>query len=1077
MFYRITRISAVVFICLSPLLLSAQKISISEKYDTIKTYPFYDPNPLPAMAINKKVSPFYPYSMIDGYTDKGVDQKWKVVKLENDFITVTVLPEVGGKVMGAIEKSTGKEFVYLNHVMKFRAVGIRGPWTSGGIEHNFGLDLGHAPWAAAPVDYALITNPDSSVTCVVGGLDLASRSDWRVKINLPKNKAYFETEALWFNPLPFHQAYLSWENAAFKASDDLQFFFPGNYHIGHDGLASSWPIDTSGRNLSFYRNNNFGGSKSYHVVGDYRNWFGGYWNNSSFGFGHWSAYADAPGKKLWIWSLARDGAIWEDLLTDKDGQYIEAQSGVKLNQAAERSGYHSPFRQLSHKLFYTDTKTDYWFPVKGTAGMVDANIYGTLNVDAGSDSLKVAISPLQDIRDSLVILVNNQKIYERKLNLATMETFRLALPRKVRAGDTLTVNIGNKKLYYSNHHESLVSRPVVANDSIASSNSAEQLFRMGEEQNAMRNYNEAMNFYNETVKLEPTHGEALSRIAELYYRRGRYNEGILYATRVLEFSTYDGGANFIYGALQAKLNNIDKAEEAFSIASYTMEFRSAAYTEIAALELKRKDFALARVYAQKSLDFNRYNLKAAEYLVAAQRKLNNLSESSAARNELLMIDPLNHFARFEKLLSSSGSAGNRAEFQAGIQNEFPQETYLEVALQYVNVGMNNEAIELLEMAPPYPTVYYWLAYLYRNTSAKKSKEFLTRAEAISPNLVFPFRPETLEILQWARDYDSSWKLFYYAGLIQWNNNNLSEAKELFKRCGNAPDYAPFYITRGILFGDDAENKKDALSDLEKARSMDAGEWRAWHALTDFYETNGSSIAQLENSNKAYLRFAANPVISIDYAKALLNSNKPKESISVLKRTLVLPQEGAREGHEIFALANTALALNNIEEKKYKTAITNLTDAKAYPENLGSGMPFDPDYRLLNFLLAYCEEQIGNKEKAMTYYNDIINYSADPDRFNDAGNPIENYISLLVLKKFDRQYKADALMKGWIKFEDSLNTWHISATRLSPQMKWVVAKYNGQPETATGHKTNIAQSGNVTRFSLFLKALEFINSKN
>ena len=175
------------------------------------------------------------------------------------------------------------------------------------------------------------------MSCIVGGLDLASRSEWRVKINLPKDKAYFETEALWFNPLPLHQAYLSWENAAFKATDDLQFYFPGNYHIGHDGFASPWPINDKGRDLSVYKNNNFGGSKSYHVVGDYRNWFGGYWKNSSFGFGHWSSYDEVPGKKLWIWSLSRDGAIWEDLLTDKDGQYIEAQSGVKLNQAAEKS--------------------------------------------------------------------------------------------------------------------------------------------------------------------------------------------------------------------------------------------------------------------------------------------------------------------------------------------------------------------------------------------------------------------------------------------------------------------------------------------------------------------------------------------------------------------------------------------------------------------------------------------------------------------------------------------------------------------------------------------------------------------
>ncbi len=598
----------IVFAYLFAMPLYAQNISITEELQTIKTYPFSDYNPLPAMVISKKVSLFYPYSMIDGYTDKGINKKWKVVTLENDFINVTVLPEVGGKVMGAIEKSTGKEFIYLNHVMKFRAIGIRGPWTSGGIEHNFGLDLGHAPWAAGPVDYSLINNPDGSVSCVVGGLDLASRSEWRVKINLPKNKAYFETEALWFNPLPLHQAYLSWENAAFKASDDLQFYFPGNYHIGHDGLASPWPIDSKGRDLSLYKNNNFGESKSYHVVGNYRNWLGGYWKNSSFGFGHWSSYSDAPGKKLWIWSLDRQGAIWEDLLTDKDGQYIEAQSGVKLNQAAERSGYYSPFRQLSHKPLYSETKTDYWFPVKETGAMVDANTYGSLNVVFIKDSLFVTVSPLQEMKDSLVIKVNNNSLFSEEVNLKPMKTFSHSYRVAINANDSFTVNLGNKKLFYSNRNESLITRPERSNDSIKDFNSGKRLFRMAEEQNAMRNFNEAMELYEQCIKKEPTHNEALARIAELYYRMGEYGKGISYARQVLEFSTYDGAANYIYGALQDKLNKLDEAEEAFSIASRTMEFRSAAYAQIAAIELKRKNFEQAVIYANRSLDYNKYNL-------------------------------------------------------------------------------------------------------------------------------------------------------------------------------------------------------------------------------------------------------------------------------------------------------------------------------------------------------------------------------------------------------------------------------------------------------------------------------------
>ena len=1065
-----------VLVSILPGLAYGQNVSLTQDYQIVRTYPFSDPNPLPAMAISKMASCFYPYFMIDGYTNQAFDKKWKVVKLENDFITVTVLPEVGGKVWGAVEKSTGKEFVYRNPVMKFRSIALRGPWTSGGIEHNFGLDLAHAPWAASPVDYIMINNPDGSISCVVGGLDVASRSEWRVKINVPKDKAYFETEALWFNPLPLHQAYVSWEVAAYKGTNDLRVYFPGNYHIGHNGQASPWPIDSEGRDLSYYRNNNFGNSKSYHVMGDYRNWFGGYYENLSFGFGHWSLYADSPGKKLWVMSLARDGGIWDELLTDNDGPSVEGQSGVKFNQASERSGYHSPFRQLSHKPFYTETKTDYWFPVNEIGGMVDANIYGTLNVKAIKDSLYVSICPLQQIDDSLVISINGNRIFSEKVNLEPVKTFRRSLVVAAESHDKLTVNLGNRKLYYSGKSESIISRPVRTSDNIKDYNSAERIFRMGEEQNTMRNYVEAMGLYEKCIEKEPTHSEALARIAELYYRKGHYEEGIPYARKVLEFSAYDGAANYIYGALHDKLNNIDEAEEAFSIASRTMEFRSAAYAHIAALELKRKNYEQAVLFAGKSLDFNKYNLTAASYLISAYRKLNKVRESEEAINELLQIDPLNHYARFERYLSASETATGRSAFQAGIQNEFPHETYLEIAVQYANTGMNEEAIKLLDMAPAYPTVYYWLAYLNRNNSKQKVEEYLNKADAISPWLVFPFRLETIPVLKWAEQQRHSWKTVYYSALIQWNNNNLIEAKELFDKCGNESDYAPFYISRGILLSDDQLKQDDVLEDFKRAILIDPKEWRTWHYLSSFYERKGSFSEQFDNAKKAYRIFSSNPVISIDYAKALLNVKKPKECNDVLKTTVIFPQEGAREGHEIFEVANIMLALNSLEQKKYKEAVKHLERAKQYPENLGAGKPYNPDYRLIDYLLAYCEKESGDEQKSLENYMNIIDFSSDPERFNSARNPGANYITVLVLNEFGKEKQAADLMEGWKNYRDSLSTWQISNTRISPQMEWVLTKYNDHSADTKALEEKIKGTGRENQFTLFLRALEIVERK-
>ncbi len=166
----------------------AQEARIYEKSQQIKTYSFWDPDPVPILKNNKTI---YPYFRFDGYSTQAETKPWNVVYLENPYIKVAVLPEVGGKVYGAIEKSTGYDFIYQNSVLKFRDIGLRGPWTSGGIEFNFGVQ-GHAPTTASPVDYLLKENKDGSVSCFVGALDLASRTQWSVEIRLSKDAASFQ---------------------------------------------------------------------------------------------------------------------------------------------------------------------------------------------------------------------------------------------------------------------------------------------------------------------------------------------------------------------------------------------------------------------------------------------------------------------------------------------------------------------------------------------------------------------------------------------------------------------------------------------------------------------------------------------------------------------------------------------------------------------------------------------------------------------------------------------------------------------------------------------------------------------
>src|SRR5659263_54050 len=292
-----------IIIAIPGLVVAQQNAILKEYKKEITTYPFSDPDPV----ANR--GNIYPYFRYDGFTDQPVQKLWKVVELENDYIKLQIMPEIGGKIWTAIDKQSGKSFIYENDVVKFRDIAMRGPWTSGGIESNFGI-MGHTTTVATPIDYLTRKNDDGSVSCIIGALDLLTRTQWNLEIRLPKDKAYFITHVYWHNSTPIEQPYYSWMNIAVKTNDSLEFIDPGTNYIGHDGTVHSWPFDSlNNRNLSIYKQNNFGTSKSQHDLGTYSKYFGAYWQKKDFGMIHFAERRDKLGKKVFVWALSGEGKI------------------------------------------------------------------------------------------------------------------------------------------------------------------------------------------------------------------------------------------------------------------------------------------------------------------------------------------------------------------------------------------------------------------------------------------------------------------------------------------------------------------------------------------------------------------------------------------------------------------------------------------------------------------------------------------------------------------------------------------------------------------------------------------------
>ncbi len=1014
-----------ILLCATSLLqpLFEQQATVTETVETVKTYPFSDPDP-----VADPSDLFYPYFRFDGFSAKGINRQWKVVSLENDYIKLTLFPEIGGKIWGAVDKTTGKEFIYNNHVVKFRDIAMRGPWTSGGIEFNFGI-IGHAPTSSTPIDYVTRQKPDGSVSCYVSSYELVTRTLWTVEVNLPKDKAYFTTTTTWHNSSSIDQPYYQWMNAGYPTAGNAEFCYPGTNYIGHGGELHSFPLDEQGRDISWYEKNDFGNSKSYHIVGKYNDFYGAYWHDNDFGSIHHAGYDEKLGMKIFLWGLSREGGIWEDLLTDTNGQYIELQSGRMYNQPASNSSL-TPYKHTAFGPQATDRWTEYWFPVKGIKGVSKASRIGALNVLREDGFLKLYFSPLQKLSTTIKLYEGEKEMNSIPLNCGVLETWKDSIPlNKAVAAGRLKVVVGEDLLVYSEvPSDNITSRPKQLPADFDWS-SAYGLYTQGEQWMNQKVLDKAEKFLLASLEKDPYFVPALTDLASLYYRQGRYDEALARCKTALSINTYDGDVNYLYGLCNMALGNHTDAKDGFSVASYSPRVRSAAYEKLAEMYLMDRNWAKAEHYALRSKEFNQMNLSADHVLIVVYRKTNQPEKAKALIDPLLEDLPLYHAARFEQLYQGEGSGHPIDDLQSLIRNELPFETYMELAEWYESVGCTEEALSLLSCAGNYPIALYKQAYLLHQAgNDDESRGMLQRAGALSPAMVFPFRPSSLKALEWAKTVQPDWKIDYYEALIRWANQDKAKALELLENCGEA-DYAPFYLSRASL-----KEGESRLADLLKAEQIEMS-WRTGFALINHYVANNQWQKAVETGKKYTKKYPSNYYIGLKYAKALCETGQYQPCISLLSRMQVLPNEGSYAGRAVYREANLYRAMEQLSHKNYKQVVKSVETSKEWPENLGVGKPYDNmiDNRLEDYLEAKAAAGQGDSRKTSALLAAVADYTISRSHFESG-----NLLSALALRESGKVQEADHMVAAW--------STDFPENRV---VQWCTAIYRGEKEKAVG----------------------------
>lgn len=991
--------------------------TVKEYEREFTTYPFGDPDPIP------QAGRIYPYFRFDGFTNTPVRKTWKVVELENDWLRVWVLPEIGGKVWAAVDKKSGKSILYFNQVVKFRDISMRGPWTSGGMEFNYG-NIGHTPNCSTPVDY-LVRQDAGGASVFIGGLELLTRTDWRVEIRLPSDQAGFLTRSFWHNGSGLEQPYYSWTNVGIKAAGNLENVSPGTHHIFHDGKASPWPVDPgTQRRIAWYNQNDFGSYKSYHVLGRFAEFFGGYWHDDDFGIARYAPGEDKAGRKIWIWGLSRQGMIWEKLLSDNDGQYVEIQSGRLYNQAGEDSTP-TPFKHREFAPYATDSWTEQWFPVKGTQGFVAASAWGAMNVAVEGSRVTVRISPIRWLEDQLEVYDGETRLASVPVKLRPLEANETVFTLPA-APAALRVALGGDKLVYAAGDGDVLSRPMTAPAGF-DWDSDYGLYLKGKEFARQREPAKAEQELNACLKKNPHYVPALAELASLANARGDWTAARELALRGLAVDTYDAAANYHFAVASGWLGKAADARDGFDIAALSPGWRSAALTGLARQYLREGRFERAAEVADKALDSDRRNPDALQALALARRRLGDLPGAEAATAALLALDPLSHAARFERY--RLGRIG-REEMTSLVRNELPQETYLELACWYLGGGQPAEAKAALDLAPATAEVLYWRAWLGNDQAA------LFRAEQASHQFLLPFRAEAGPVFEWACASTRGWQPRYALALLRWHQGRLEEARTLLANCGDTPRFAPFYAVRAQL------DPAQAEASLRRAADLDPAQWRYRALLAKHLLKAGRPAEAQAVAAEALKQFPQVTSLAVLEIKSLVLGGHYQEALDRLQPLQVIPCEGSTEVHELYRAATLMLAVQAMRKQAWDPALARIAAAREWPERLGAGKPYpeDCDERLEDWLEWQCQKGRAEAPAAAAALSRLLAFR--PVRVTPASADL---LAALALRESNRVAEGDKLLQEWLGKKPA-----------SGLAQWAAALYRGQPATPPPEPDTVVQ---------------------
>ena len=498
----------------------------------------------------------YPYPVIESISDEKEDVEYHAVYIENEYIKVMILPELGGRVQMAYDKIKQRHFVYYNHVVKPALVGLTGPWISGGIEFNWPQH--HRPSTFLPVDCTIEENRDGSVTVWVNEQERMFHQKGMAGFTLRPGCAFLEIKGVLYNRTDMPQTFLWWANPAVAVNDEYQSVFPPDINAVFDHgkrAVSSFPIATgtyykmdysAGVAISNYKNIKV--PTSYMAVNSKYDFEGGYENDTKGGMLHVASHHLSPGKKQWTWGNGDFGRAWDRNLTDEDGPYIELMAGVYTENQPDFT-WLMPYEE---KHF-----TQYFMPYRELGIVKNATRDLVMNIDMadGKACLKLLATRRMTTRIVLADCYGNT-YYEKDLTMSPEEVMTADIETGNAKWTDLRLSVFSTETSYNKilmqwQPESDELRPVpnAAEAALMPQDikTTEQLYLTGLHLEQYRHATYSpVDYYEEALRRDPLDYRCNNALGLWYIRKGRFDKAEPYLRLAQEIlykrnpNPYDG---------------------------------------------------------------------------------------------------------------------------------------------------------------------------------------------------------------------------------------------------------------------------------------------------------------------------------------------------------------------------------------------------------------------------------------------------------------------------------------------------------------------------------------------------------